>query len=440
MKSKPPHSASTDTDADLPSASASVESPSATFDPWAAAAAKHKDADPQSDERSSPQALDSAVEKTESSAQPSPQPSSKPPVDTEHKSGVRDRSDTRAKPAYKERSASSDRAARSMGERGAKPSGKRSADGKWVFEKKSDKSPYASSTKPIGLHPRNPHSGRYDMTLLVEVLPDLADFLQLNPSGEQTIDFSNNAAVLCLNTALLQHYYKVEDWSIPKGYLCPPIPGRADYIHYLADLLAEHDVSKHSTNEPPRILDIGTGANLIYPIIGTHAYGWQFTGTETDGTAVRNAHAIVEANPSLSKTEILMQRNSEFLFKNMIRSGDYFEATMCNPPFFSSQREAENQAARKWKNLKGEKGSVTRNFGGKSNELWCEGGELAFLKRMMRESVNYADQVGWFTSLVSDGDHLPLFKKVLQQQGAKQIEITPMAQGQKVSRFIAWRY
>ncbi|MBQ0781676.1 MAG: RlmF-related methyltransferase, partial [Thalassolituus oleivorans] len=217
MKSKPPHSASTDTDADLPSASASVESPSATFDPWAAAAAKHKDSDSQSEEPSSP----------ESSPTSSPQSSLKPQASSVPKServnkarGEGEKPVNRAKPAYKERSASSDRAARSMGERGAKPSGKRSADGKWVFEKKSDKSPYASSTKPIGLHPRNPHSGRYDMTLLVEVLPDLADFLQLNPSGEQTIDFSNNAAVLCLNTALLQHYYKVEDWSIPKGYLC----------------------------------------------------------------------------------------------------------------------------------------------------------------------------------------------------------------------------
>jgi 23S rRNA (adenine1618-N6)-methyltransferase len=37
---------------------------------------------------------------------------------------------------------------------------------------------------------------------------------------------------------LLISYYDIQKWDIPH-YLCPPIPGRADYIHYIADLLAE---------------------------------------------------------------------------------------------------------------------------------------------------------------------------------------------------------
>ena len=41
-----------------------------------------------------------------------------------------------------------------------------------------------------------------------------------------------------LNRAILMHHYGVKSWDIPAGYLCPPIPGRADYIHSVADLLA----------------------------------------------------------------------------------------------------------------------------------------------------------------------------------------------------------
>ncbi|MCA6060808.1 23S rRNA (adenine(1618)-N(6))-methyltransferase RlmF [Thalassolituus sp. ST750PaO-4] len=292
--------------------------------------------------------------------------------------------------------------------------------------------------KPEGLHPRNVHQGRYDMAALVAAVPELEYFLQANPRGEQTIDFSDNNAVVCLNKALLKHHYGVQQWSIPAGFLCPPIPGRADYIHYLADLLTES--AKPSVNATPRVLDIGTGANLIYPIIGSSVYGWQFTATDVDATAIRNAHAIISANPALQSINILMQRNSEKLFGGMIRPDDYFDLTLCNPPFFASQKEAEAQARRKWRNLKGDKASVKRNFGGQGNELWCEGGELAFIKRMIHESVEFSAQVGWFSSLVSAHDHLPALKQLLRKLGATDIKTVPMAQGQKVSRFIAWTF
>ncbi|UXD89380.1 23S rRNA (adenine(1618)-N(6))-methyltransferase RlmF [Thalassolituus hydrocarboniclasticus] len=330
-----------------------------------------------------------------------------------------------------------------------KPSSGKDAAAKAPYGQKSKKPPARrddekttsalyGEVKPEGLHPRNVHQGRYDMAALVVAVPELEYFLQANPRGEQTIDFSDNNAVVCLNKALLKHHYGVQQWSILAGFLCPPIPGRADYVHYLADLLTES--AKPSVNATPRVLDIGTGANLIYPIIGSSVYGWQFTATDVDATAIRNAHAIISANPALQSINILMQRNSEKLFGGMIRPDDYFDLTLCNPPFFASQKEAEAQARRKWRNLKGDKASVKRNFGGQGNELWCEGGELAFIKRMIHESVEFSAQVGWFSSLVSAHDHLPALKQLLRKLGATDIKTVPMAQGQKVSRFIAWTF
>jgi len=89
-----------------------------------------------------------------------------------------------------------------------------------------------------GLHPRNRHHQRYDLPALCQAHPELQGFITLNPVGEQTIDFANPLAVKALNKALLAHFYAVKHWDIPDGFLCPPVPGRADYIHHLADLLA----------------------------------------------------------------------------------------------------------------------------------------------------------------------------------------------------------
>ena len=88
------------------------------------------------------------------------------------------------------------------------------------------------------LHPRNPHQGRYDFDKLIKALPELEKHAITNPSGEATINFSDADAVLTLNKALLAHHYNIKYWDLPKGYLCPPIPGRADYIHQVANLLA----------------------------------------------------------------------------------------------------------------------------------------------------------------------------------------------------------
>jgi 23S rRNA (adenine1618-N6)-methyltransferase len=294
------------------------------------------------------------------------------------------------------------------------------------------------------LHPRNPHQGRYDFEALCEVVPELKSHLRQNPSGDPTIDFSNPAGVLCLNQALLAQSYGVRHWMIPAGYLCPPIPGRADMIHYAADLLAESNSGKMPTGKKVRVLDIGTGANCIYPIIGCRSYGWKFVATDIDPVSVKTARLIVESNPCLSKlVKVVQQKDRSSIFRGIIRKGDHFDLTLCNPPFHASMEAAQAGSQRKVKNLsqgRVGKGSAKLNFGGQQAELWCPGGELAFIKQMIRESVEFAPQVGWFTSLVSKGEHVRVLKKVLAQCGTSQVEVIPMRQGQKVSRLLAWRF
>ena len=290
------------------------------------------------------------------------------------------------------------------------------------------------------LHPRNPHQGRYDLAELCRVTPQLSAFIINSPSGEPTLDFANEKAVLCLNQALLASYYQVAYWQLPPGYLCPPIPGRADYVHYLADLLSR------STGVLPkgkqyRLLDIGTGASCIYPIIASQSYGWQVLASDIDATAIKAASVLVGANPGLKRSiKLIRQLNSSAIFQGVLTAETKVHLTMCNPPFYSSAAQAAEASTRKWTNLGKAGNGATRNFAGQQHELWCEGGELQFIRNMITESQLFKQQVCWFSCLVSQQKHVAPLQKLLRDVRVAQQEVIDMRQGNKVSRILAWSY
>jgi 23S rRNA (adenine1618-N6)-methyltransferase len=293
-----------------------------------------------------------------------------------------------------------------------------------------------------GLHPRNPHRFRYDFETLIKACPDLQHFVFTNEHQIETIDFSNPEAVKALNKALLISNYDIQNWDIPAGYLCPPIPGRADYIHYLADLLASTNNGIIPEGEMIIGLDIGIGANCIYPIIGNAAYGWSFVGTDIDENALQNCKKIIADNPKLIDAIALqLQIEPRFIFKNIILPEDKFAFTICNPPFHSSPEEAAKSALRKVNALETTKtDKAVLNFGGQNAELWCKGGELGFLTQMIYESAKYPMLCLWFTTLVSKKDNLKNIYKLLNKVGAAEIKTIDMAQGQKTSRIVAWTF
>lgn len=299
----------------------------------------------------------------------------------------------------------------------------------------------------IELHFRNKHNGQYDFSLLIKNYPPLRKFVLLNPVGVQTIDFFNPQAVKALNKALLISYYNISYWDIPKNYLCPPIPGRADYIHYIADLIQSEEIVVDEKGESRvklerRCLDIGVGANCIYPIIGHTEYGWTFVGSDIDPVSIANARKIVTCNPVLAhKIKLRLQKDNRKIFDGIIAPDEYFDVTICNPPFHSSKEEAEEVALRKLGSLKGERvGKARLNFGGNANELWCDGGELRFLLNMISESRNYRKNCGWFTTLVSKEKNLNKLYSKLKAVNVSEYKIIRMHQGTKYSRILAWRF
>ncbi len=297
------------------------------------------------------------------------------------------------------------------------------------------------STEKSSLHTRNLHRDPYDFDLLISCVPELKHYVFVNIHGTTTINFSIPKAVKLLNKALLFHFYHIKDWDIPDTNLCPPIPGRADYVHYIADVLAEQQ-GEIPTGDSIKGLDVGVGANLVYPLIAHRSYGWQMIGTDINEESLKNAQHILDQNPDLSSAiQLQQQTESKYVFKNIIAPEDRFTFSMCNPPFHDSKESMIKGNLRKTKNLnKGKAQKTLLNFSGQQSELWCEGGELAFITNMINESVQFSSQVLWFTCLVSKKDNLYKLTTLLKKVKAVDFKTIDMAQGQKVSRILAWTF
>ncbi len=288
------------------------------------------------------------------------------------------------------------------------------------------------------MHSQNPYAERYDLKRLSEHHQDLQQHLVLNPSGEETIDFNSSKAVYALNKAMLLADFNLSNYEIPTGYLIPPIPGRLDYLLHIQDFLQEE--LKIPAAAKLRGLDVGSGANAIYCILGVQYFNWNMVGAESDPQATTIAKANMHHAKKLEdKVEIRQQEDKRFLLTNIIRDNERFDFTVCNPPFHSSRDAAVKGSLRKLKNL----GVATHsadyklNFEGQANELWCNGGESLFIKRLIKESVLFKDQVKVFSSLVAKSENLPKIEKQLTKAKAN-YKIIATELGNKKSRIILW--
>jgi 23S rRNA (adenine1618-N6)-methyltransferase len=329
---------------------------------------------------------------------------------------------------------------------------KRSAEKTTAGLKKAAEKKGNSAHKKPEMHPRNLHNNSYDFIKLAKLHPPLSAYLAPNPVGKLTIDFSQPSAVKALNAALLKQFYKIEHWDIPDGFLCPAVPGRADYIHYIADLLALDNKGVIPHGKAIKGLDIGTGANLIYPIVASQTYAWSMVGSDINPSSFANAKLIAESNPNLRKlVKVRFQKHPTNIFSGIVGKDEVFDFSLCNPPFHESAQAAMAGSRKKNRNLakhsekrRGKdstaKNQSSLNFGGQNSELWCEGGEFVFVKNMMQESLQFKDQIKWFTSLLSKKENVAPLTKIAEKLGATECKTFNMAQGAKASRFIAWRF
>jgi 23S rRNA (adenine1618-N6)-methyltransferase len=165
-------------------------------------------------------------------------------------------------------------------------------------------------------------------------------------------------------------------------------------------------------------------------------------GSDIDPVSIASAQSIVEKNSFLKDAiEIRFQKNPENIFEGIIRKEEFFDLTICNPPFHGSQEEAQAVSARKVSNLKQKRiTQPTLNFGGQSNELWCNGGESKFISDMILQSQSFANSCYWFSTLVSKQSNLKSAYHLLKKGEASQVKTIPINLGNKTGRVLVWSF
>jgi 23S rRNA (adenine1618-N6)-methyltransferase len=292
------------------------------------------------------------------------------------------------------------------------------------------------------LHLRNRNRKPYDLAAMLVTNPALKSFIIPNKLGDQSINFSDPEGVKALNRAILHYYYGIKYWEFPDENLCPPVPGRAEYIHAMADLLAEGGDAQKPTEASINCLDVGVGASCIYPIIGVSDYNWNFIGSDIDSKSVQSAQNIADNNPSLKgKVRCRLQTNSKSIFKGILETNEKIDVVISNPPFHESKEAALIGSKRKVKNLSGKKDyTPILNFSGNTNELVYEGGEFQFISTMISESKNYAKQCFWFSCLVSKESNLKKISKVFHKHKPSEIRTLKISTGNKYTRVVCWTF
>lgn len=374
-----------------------------------------------------------------------------------------------------------------------------------------------SSSKSGGrrgnIHPRNKYAENPpDFDILASLYSSFHPYVFYATNGRPRIDWTDFNATRELTRVLLHRDYAI-NWWIPDGQLCPTVPNRLNYIHWIEDLLASDLIRKQHDGDIVRGFDIGTGANCIYPLLGAALHGWHFVGTDVTCVALEWAQKNVQNNPHLidlieirkngegeleekngctqkneeegpleslsfdeseqavdedgtqlstsgqpeepckevsgavnpsltsndqqieellevplSKGSGVVSKNSEGppVLLGVIREGEQFDFCMCNPPFFESMEEA---------------GANPRTAcGGTMEEMVCPGGEQAFIKRIINDSVHLKEQIRWYTTMVGRKVNLKVLTTNLRKVGVTIVQTTEFVQGRTSRWGLAWSF
>ncbi|KAK6916694.1 METTL16/RlmF family [Dillenia turbinata] len=322
------------------------------------------------------------------------------------------------------------------------------------------------------IHPKNRYSDSPpDFSLLASLYPSFKPFVFYTRDCRPRIDWTDFNATRELTRVLLLHDHGL-NWWIPDGQLCPTVPNRSNYIHWIEDLLASDIITKINTDlNNVRGFDIGTGANCIYPLVGASLLGWNFVGSDVTDVALEWAEKNVKSNPHISElieirkvpcaekdlsgqdssncdgessTNPLeevkplessppMMASSEDtnylgppILLGVVKDGEKYDFCMCNPPFFESMEEAGL--------------NPRTSCGGTPEEMVCQGGERAFITRIIEDSVKLKQIFRWYTSMVGKKSNLKSLISKLRDVGVTIVKTTEFVQGQTSRWGLAWSF
>nr|XP_024933640.1 RNA N6-adenosine-methyltransferase mettl16 isoform X1 [Ziziphus jujuba var. spinosa] len=331
------------------------------------------------------------------------------------------------------------------------------------------------------IHPKNKYSDNPpDFALLASLYPSFQPYVFYSRNGRPTIDWTDFNATRELTRVLLLHDHGLK-WWIPDGQLCPTVPNRSNYIHWIEDLLLSEIIPKtNASGDNVRGFDIGTGANCIYPLLGASLMGWSFVGSDITDVALEWAERNVKDNPHISELiEIRkVERGNDTLsvenlhdgkshcceskldltenvgiegkplsssydlhagvnksyygppvLLGVVKDGEKFDFCMCNPPFFETLEEAGL--------------NPKTSCGGTPEEMVCPGGEMAFITRIIEDSsiLKHTFRVcRWYTTMLGRKLNLKFLISKLWEVGVTIVKTTEFVQGRTCRWGLAWSF
>ena len=227
-----------------------------------------------------------------------------------------------------------------------------------------------------------------DFLTLIKEFPELKKYiLKQNEDNEEEFqfDWSNNELSLLMDKSILNYYFNIKYYDIPKGFLIPPIPSRINYINLINSIITK--LIKDIDIKNIIGIDIGTGANIIYPILGYSIYKWKFICTEINKEAYNNAKLILQKNNLENNINIIKQNNKDNIFISILNRENKYIFSMCNPPYYNYENEIK---------LEDKKRDNEYNF----DEIYYKNGEFGFFQRYFEESICYKNNVFLYTILI----------------------------------------
>eukprot|EP00903_Cladosiphon_okamuranus_P020233 g18570.t1 len=186
-----------------------------------------------------------------------------------------------------------------------------------------------------------------------------------------------------------------------------------------------------------RGVDIGTGASCIYPLLGAKVAGWSFLATEIDGISAEWADKNVRSNALQDQISVRLVPSANDddnddapgpLLTALREEDGKFDFSMTNPPFFESSEEA------------GQNPDTATGEMATAGEVACPGGEVAFVRAIIRDSLRLRERVRWYTSMVGKKSNAKKLLRILREAGVKNTRTTEFFQGRTVRWGLAWSF
>ncbi|PHH60290.1 hypothetical protein CDD81_1880 [Ophiocordyceps australis] len=254
-----------------------------------------------------------------------------------------------------------------------------------------------------------------------------ADFAAV-VKGRQ-LDFCDPKAIMQLTKTLLKLDFGI-DCQLPKDRLCPPVANRHNYILWLKDLL---DSSSYQLpGQSLTGLDIGTGASCIYPLLGCVQRPWSFIATDIDNESLQWARANVERNGLSNRIRLVARQPHQALIPLDELGIASIDWVMTNPPFYESQQDMLESAKSKSR-------PPLTACTGSLGEMVTEGGELGFVARILKESLQLQERVQWYTCMLGFLSSVASLVDRLKEAGISNYAVTEFIQGNKTRRWaVGW--